>query len=53
MLIFQYNFYVFYNDGHFLPIMFVSGLFQKLLSKVTILSINFFDAIVTLNRELR
>lgn len=50
MLIFQCDFHVFYYDEEFLVIMFATGLIKKLLSKVPILSIIFFDVIIVLNK---
>lgn len=51
MLIFQYNVHVFYYEENFMVITCTTGLFQTLLSKVTILPIIFFDAVVILSRE--
>lgn len=42
-------FFAFYYGKEFLIIIFVSGLFCKLSSKVTVLSVIFFDTIVILN----
>lgn len=42
-------FFAFYYGKEFLIIIFASGLFCKLSSKVTVLSVIFFDTIVILN----